>query len=311
MSKRQRLMSAAVLSGVLAVGVTFARVEIPQVLPLDSRCEAVEKAYKAAMTTKDLSDVKRELRKLFGDPRMEVKVVALEWIGRHEDTLTPEQADELLMSFVELNPNEPMSASVRRGIAERHFILLPVGKRAEVCLEAVKNGETLFERQFRLVRTVALGVLANDGLAEFEPLVRQYAKEIDTVSGSSIYKESDYLLWVMKLRSGACDRADGYRLQALRLSQMEPEEFFNLMEKDSAFKWAAAELVPNACKEPLSEACVSLAKVAYLQQELIKRGLVPRSSTAGGPPSANEGPSWLGPLVEKTRTAMPKVRPME
>lgn len=298
------LLSWVALASFLAAGVMQADGPAPENY-FDSRWAEVEKAFQASKESREFSRAKEELRKFFSSEGQDLKDLGLRWVYFHKADLNDRELEGLEDLFIELNPANSLSYGVRSTRAWRHFDNAPMEQKAVLYRRAVSNEKAVIEGVVEMPRQAALGLAALDGLEEFRPFIEQYREEIDRAYPADPYRRSEKLLWILKLRAGARDRADAVRLHAARLVEMEDERLARLMDGDPAFREATMNVLQSACEKRLAEPCLDMGRVALRQSKLreqqVKAG--PRKQVA----IPENGSDWLEGLRGLTGAARVKV----
>lgn len=300
-----RILLGTALMSVFAARVMLADVAVGEEKYFDSRWAEVEKTFQAAKEGRDFSRVKQELRKFFSSESQDTKALGLRWLGYHRAEITSEELDDFSKLFLDLNSRSSLSEGVRVEMANRHLANAPAEERRAMYLTAVRTGSVKLEGVEKMPRFVALGRAAADGLEEFRPFVEQYREEINTAYPADPYRRSDKLIWMLKLRAGAKDRADAVRLHATRLAEIEDERLARLMDDDPAFREATMNLLQSACEKQLSEPCLNMGRIALRQGKLREQRVKadPRKQEAIG----HDSTDWLEGLRGLTGPARVKV----
>jgi hypothetical protein len=240
-----------------------------------------------------------------------VRRTAISWIGRHDNEISAGQTIAWFEAFLAAQPDDVMARSLRNAIADRRLASLSREERARLYWMAVREGSVDIGGSDRLLRSVALGRAAVDGLEEFEPAIRAYGGQPDIGSPFPSSQRSEELIWYVRLRTGARDRRDAERLHAERLAQMDPEELADRMTKDLDFQHATMGLMTSVCeKYKIRPPCVDLARAVLLQNDLAnRRGQVHRElgSVEQGK-QTTAWPSWLEKLHAGTEGVRTKLQ---
>lgn len=299
-----------VASAAFAVWVSCAALAdtIPKSFPVGPRLDPAEKAWQQAKPTGDLAPVKAELRSVFTDQDMNVRIEGLDWIRSHEGDMTREQRFELFEYFIELRPGDQEAESLRRGMARGRFESWPLERRREAYWEAVRQGTVVIEEHYTLDKTAAIAAAAHDGLADFAPLIEPNAELLDVrFPLAREFRYSKYLEWILALQGGSEKGTDRLTLAASRVGELAPERVIDLMEHDAAFHRVVQDAFREACKEWTSVACQEFARVALAQRDhrlaAIEREAAATAETQG----PNPAPGWLAELWELTSLARKKV----
>jgi hypothetical protein len=226
----------------------------------------LENAYQRGRATGDLSLLKVELERLFIKTE-DFRVLGLNWIGRHLESLSHAEQEELYGVYLRLRPDDRTAASLRNTIAANRLEDAPREERAALYRTAVRDGSARVPGGDVMVRSVALGMAAADGLEEFRPLVIQFSPEINRAHARNGYQESDYLLILLAFRAGASDRVQANRLHAGRLLELSDDRFFERMNNEPAFREATNALASLACHAWQSGECQKLATLYVRQKE--------------------------------------------
>jgi hypothetical protein len=295
---------SVVLAAVPVVGTTPPVREIP---PHRAQ-EPADAAFERAKATGDLSEVKRELAKLYLDPSTEIQAAGLAWIGRHAKELTDEQQVELEALYLEVNSNGDLARDVRQSLALQRFERWPREEREKAYWEAVKNGKVVVEDYQTITRSNALELGSAEGMDSLKPAVLQYKQELDRVFRNTGVANSSYLLWSMELRAGAPSREAAVGIAVGRLGAFEDSQLAALMEEDTAFRQVVADTVDAACGEETTAACVELGRVAVRQEALCRERLRAQGKE---PPPCYPGSrecDWVERLLEETRRGRERLR---
>lgn len=257
----------------------------------------LESAYQKGRSAGDLSLLKGELARLFAKSE-DFRRLGLNWIGRHMESLTHAEQEELYGLYIGLHPDDRTATSLRNTIAANRLEDAPREERATFYRIAVRDGSARVPGGDVTVRSVALGMAAADGLEEFRPLLAQFSSEIDSVHPRRGYKESDYLLVLLVFRAGASDRAHANRLHVERLLELSDKQFFERMNGEPAFREATTGLASLACRNWQTLECQKLARL-YLRQKEYQAKL-PRTESLTSPEEASRTPDgdlvWMSHL---------------
>ena len=226
----------------------------------------LDSAYQQGREAGDLSLLKVELGRLFASMG-DTSRLGLNWIGRHLDSFTHAEQEELYRVYIELHPSDRTTASLRDTIAANRLEDAPKEERAALYWAAVRNGKARIPGGADLVRSVALGMAAADGLEEFRAALTRFSSEINKAHPRSGYDESAYLLILLVFRAGAPDRAHANRLHAERLLELGDQQFFERMNSDTAFREATDGLASRACRNWQAPECLNRARLYARQRE--------------------------------------------
>jgi hypothetical protein len=270
--------------------------------------EPADAAFERAKVTGDLSEVKRELAKLYLDPSSEIQSAGLAWIGRHEKELTYEQQVELETLYLGVNPKGGFAAGVRESLARERFERWPREEREKAYWEAVKNGKVVVEEYYEIPRPLALGFAAMEGMEQFKPVIESHRAEINLLFKHPGPPETDLILWELELRAGAPSREAAVGIAVGRLAAYEDSQLASLMDEDAAFRQVVADTVDAACGEETAAACVESGRIAVRQEALRRERLRARGKE---PPPCYPGSGecdWVDRLLDQTRRGRERLR---
>lgn len=305
--KRRNISIVASAAFVVWVSCAALADTIPKSFPVGPRLDPAEEAWQRAKLTGDLAPVKAELRSVFTDQDINVRIEGLNWISSHEADMTEEQRFELFEYFIELRPNDQDSASLRSVMARARFESWPLERRREAYWEAVKQGTVVVEEHYALDKTAAIAAAAHDGLAEFAPLIEPNAELLDArFPLAREFRYSKYLEWVIALQGGSEKRTDRLTLMASRVGEFAPEKVVDLMEHDAAFHRVVQDAFREACREWTSAGCQQFARVALAQRDH-RLAVIERAAGTAESQGPNPAPDWLAELWELTSLARQKV----
>ena len=263
--------------------------------------------------TRDFSALKEEIKQRLATGDERVRDATLGWIEMQKAELTDAETADFEELYLEVSPNGPGSRGFRTHVATLRLSQLRQSQRAGIYWEAVRNGKADIGGVDPLVRAVALGMAAREGLIEFTEAITQYADELNRgqqplLDGTTAGR----LLWQMRLYAGAHDAKDATRLQAARLSSMDALEFRSAMTHDADFRGEVTLFLggfkPDRGSEPSLEDWKNIASV-FLKQDALQRELAGKTSEAApasGQKKEQAEPDWL---VRMRTATQGRVRP--
>ncbi len=244
----------------------------------------------------ELSELARELEEVFGSADPAMAQLGLAWIGRNQGAFTLEEESALYDVFARARPEDPMVVRLRERLALRRLAATSKANRAKVYWDAVQRGRARVPGGPALARTTALGMAAADGLEEFETAIQAYAKDLNATILHKGYTETDYWLWILRLRSGASDREQAVQKHMDRLVEMDSAQFASQMDSDLAFREAAINTAAAACGSMSHSGCPQVRRLVARQRTLDAERRNVGEAVDRQTRSAEVEPPWLGRL---------------
>lgn len=142
---------------------------------------------------------------------------------------------------------------------------------------AITGGEVKLPHGRPLTRELAMSFAAIQGLSELEPLIQQYAAQVDERWRKSFQFESFPSMF--ELGNGAENREDALRLASERLAQMEDSDVRARMDRDAGFRMAIFQVAEDVCA--LNPFSGRLNKGCSKMKEVVRRQIVLDRNTVG------------------------------
>ncbi len=283
------------IAGCLVLSLTHA--ESPPGVEWSPQLQAIQDAGSLADADLRQAALKAALRKGLLESEPEAADLVFDYLTQNKRWLDLQPFEDIIMEYSKID-------HLHRGGRLLDFAELlraPKAERVRVYSAAIVEGSTTLERGDRIIRQVAMGLAADDGLDELKPLIEvYYPEESPDARRQNPLPE---LLIRLELGAGAVDREDAGRLASERLAAMKDGEFRDRMNTDEAFRKVVDQVASYVCAvDPFARrrnpGCASVKEIVRRQVQLEEQALqanraATATSTSPPQPDQEPGETWL------------------
>jgi hypothetical protein len=150
--------------------------------------------------------------------------------------------------------------------------------RAAAYSEAIAAGRVpIADTEAFLTREQALYFAAQEGIAEFRPMIKEFSTLLDRQMNAWNCRNSDALDVMVEFRSGAPDRRSAPAIHAGRFCELSAQDLASRLRQSPGFAMASALMAEDVCRDG-REAAICMRVAAALSRARAVGTLTPETT---------------------------------